>query len=147
MNFRRATMADVDLLFVWRNDAHTRAMSRSGDEISFADHLAWLDKSLADARRELFICRDDDAPIGVIRRDDEGAVRELSWTLNPDCRGRGLGKAMLLNFVTQFPAPYRAEVKTGNVASRKMCLYAGFRPSGEKNGILHFSYDPPAAVS
>lgn len=145
MNFRLATMDDAAILYAWRNDAHTRAMSRSGDEIAFADHVAWLDKSLAEARRELFICRDDDddAPIGVIRRDDEGAVSELSWTLNPDYRGRGLGKAMLWSFVTRYPGRYRAEVKASNIASQRMCVHAGFRLGEEKGGVFHFYREAP----
>ncbi|TCS61608.1 GNAT family N-acetyltransferase [Varunaivibrio sulfuroxidans] len=144
MNFRRATMADADLLFAWRNDAHTRAMSHDGREIAFSDHLAWLDKSLTDARRDLFVCQGDAAaPIGVIRRDDEGALSVLSWTLNPDYRGRGLGKAMLWSFVTRYPGRYRAEVKASNVASQKMCVHAGFRLGEEKGGIFHFYREAP----
>ena len=64
---------------------------------------------------------------------------ELSWTVAPDARGRGVGKRMVALAASQILAPIRAEVKSDNISSVRIAEHAGMVFEREVNGILHFS--------
>lgn len=66
-----ARFEDAGRLFAWRNDAATRASSRSHDEVSWPDHLAWLERTLQSSDRRLFVVRRDGDPIATVRFDRE----------------------------------------------------------------------------
>src|SRR6185312_16790667 len=74
--------------------------------------------------RDLWICEVEDAPVGTLRVDFEDnwptappGRPEISWTIAPEHRGKGLGKRMVCAFVKQHPAAYVAEIKADNAAS------------------------------
>ena len=145
MNFRRATILDARLLHDWRNDPATRENSISPDSVAYETHLAWLEQLLADPARRIFIVEDEDGvPVGTIRvdgRQDGGegidGAAELSWTVSPDSRGKGLGKAMLLGFLRLHDGAYTAQVKTQNLQSMKIARHAGFTVARSEGGIVY----------
>ncbi|PKQ06461.1 MAG: N-acetyltransferase [Alphaproteobacteria bacterium HGW-Alphaproteobacteria-12] len=145
MNFRRATILDARLLYDWRNDPATRENSISRDRVDYETHLAWLEQSLADPARRIFIVEDEaGVSVGTIRVDGrqdggEGKVgaAELSWTVSPDCRGKGLGKAMLLGFVRLHDGAYTAQIKARNLQSMKIAGHAGFAVARSEGGIIY----------
>ena len=94
---REATEADADLLLGWRNDPRTRQVSRSTGLIPLDEHLAWLRGVLASPERLLYVVELDGAPVGTVRfdRDGEPDIWEVSITLAPESRGRGLSAAVL----------------------------------------------------
>jgi L-amino acid N-acyltransferase YncA len=75
-----------------------------------------------------------DRPAGTVRLDRRdrrawGPLCEVSITIAPDCRSRGLGKAALALARRQQPAsPLVARVKASNRASRRLFLAAGYQP-------------------
>ena len=89
MILRRAILADAADVLAWRNDPVTRAMSRNGDAVGEAEHLAWFARAIADPSRILLIGEDAGAKVGMVRID-RGAESEVSINVNPACRGRGL---------------------------------------------------------
>jgi UDP-2,4-diacetamido-2,4,6-trideoxy-beta-L-altropyranose hydrolase len=91
---RPATAADALAVLAWRNDPHTRAMSRDQDEVDTAAHVAWFAAALADPRRTLLIGEADGEAIGMVRLD-HGDEPEVSINLNPAHRGRGLSAPLL----------------------------------------------------
>jgi RimJ/RimL family protein N-acetyltransferase len=93
---REATEADAELLLAWRNDPRTRQSSRSTAPVPPADHLSWLRGVLADPDRLLLVADHEDAPVGTVRFDRrEPRCWEVSITLAPESRGRGLAGAVL----------------------------------------------------
>ncbi|HWD07371.1 MAG TPA: GNAT family N-acetyltransferase [Amycolatopsis sp.] len=94
---REAVEADAELLLAWRNDPRTRQASRSGEVIALADHLRWLRGVLASPERLLLVVSDGTAPVGTVRFDrcGEPGEWEVSITLAPESRGRGLSRAVL----------------------------------------------------
>ncbi|MGW4482859.1 GNAT family N-acetyltransferase [Amycolatopsis sp. NPDC004368] len=93
---REAVEADAELLLAWRNDPRTRQASRSSDVIALADHLRWLRGVLASPDRLLLVISDDAGPVGTVRFDREAPGEwEVSITLAPSSRGRGLSRAVL----------------------------------------------------
>ncbi|MEK7585307.1 MAG: GNAT family N-acetyltransferase [Patescibacteria group bacterium] len=135
LNLRPATSADAERLLAWRNDLVTRQSSINTDPVSLENHLAWLAKILREDEsaptRQLFIAEEVGTPVGTVRLDwasDRKAV-ELSWTIAPEARGRGLGQAMV-EAATELPAvrgkQVLAKVKPENVASMKIVANLGF---------------------
>lgn len=131
VTLRPATSDDAAVLLTWRNDATTRAMSIQAGEVSLADHTAWLAKALGSDDRKLFVAIHDGAAVGQIRLDRvAGSTWEISITVAPSSRGKGLSSAML----TAAEGPAReigakrlvAVIKKGNDTSVRSFKGAGY---------------------
>lgn len=129
MKLRPATTDDARRLFDWRNDPLTRAMSNNTDPVAWDRHVEWLSKRLArdhphrGSQREnphLYIFELDGEPVGTVRLDGD----EISYTVAPEHRQKGVAKTMLTEAFRQF-GPKRAEIKPENVASIKAARAAG----------------------
>lgn len=120
---RRATMADAKMLFDWRNDPETCAASINSDPPQWEGHQKWLDASLCNPERALLIAEVDGVPVGTVRID-HGEETELSWTVAPDQRGKGIAKQMVE--LACPPEHVVAKIKPENVASQKVAESAGF---------------------
>jgi RimJ/RimL family protein N-acetyltransferase len=68
-------------------------------------------------------------------------VWELSWTVAPNARGRGVAKQMVTLLAHQISEPIRAEVKAKNIASARIAEHAGMAVSREVDGVLHYCRD------
>ncbi len=138
IKLRAATLYDADLLLELRNDPQTRKASHNTDEVQRDEHISWLTNTLKNTSRRLFIAEYNGVPIGTIRSDYSNGVYELSWTVSPNARGKGLGKSMVAILANSIAEPIRAEVKTGNKASMRIAEYAGMKYDREENGILYY---------
>jgi RimJ/RimL family protein N-acetyltransferase len=122
---RPAVKADARLLHEWRNDPETRRNSRHSEIISWETHEAWFAESLVSAERAIWICEERSQPVGVVRADANPNGWELSWTVAPEARGRGLGSQMLKQFVTTLDGSLVAVIRAGNTPSAKIAAAAG----------------------
>jgi len=144
LSLRPAVQADATLLWQWRNDDHTRAMSRQPDVIPWETHVAWLAKRLADRDAMLLIGLQGHQSIGVVRfeRRADGAA-EVSITISAGFRGRGLGKPLLQCGCGHadragFARVFDAEIRTDNLASRKIFEGSGFKVvSNDERWIMY----------
>lgn len=147
---RAATLGDAELLWQWRNDPATRENSRSHEPVPLESHLAWLQASLAREDRQLLVGEVAGGPVGTVRWDLETAGEwEVSITVAPDSRGRGIAAGLLAaaeiwlsraatsvdpTAPTGEPgeragvAAYLAAVHTANAASRRLFLGSGYLP-------------------
>lgn len=97
LSLRPATLADKERLLVWRNDALTREMSISTKPVSPEGHAAWLEASLASKTRTLLVGEVGGEAVGTIRLDARSdRSTEVSITVAPEARGRGLATRLLL---------------------------------------------------
>ena len=135
-------MEDADLLLEWRNDPSTRAASHSVEVVEREDHIKWLASSLDNPNRRLRIVEEDETPVGTVRADLAGGVYELSWTVAPHARGRGIGKQTVALFASELRDPIRAEVKEGNAASAAIAEFAGMKLQRSEGGVLHYHRGP-----
>jgi RimJ/RimL family protein N-acetyltransferase len=139
IKLRAATLQDAELLLLWRNDPQTRLASHNVDEVSLAEHLAWLNLLLSDPARRLFIAELAGVAVGSARADKEAdGVTELSWTVAASARGQGIGKRMLAAVLGELTGCVRAEVKVENIASMKLAEAAGLMLVREEQGVLHY---------
>jgi RimJ/RimL family protein N-acetyltransferase len=138
LRLRAATQEDTDLLLDWRNDVRTRMASQNTTEVRRDDHVKWLAGSLRDENRILMVAEENEIPVGTVRADLKNGVYDVSWTVAPGARGRGVGKAMVALFLSQLPGVVRADVKKDNHASACIAESAGMQLFREERGVLHY---------
>lgn len=143
---RPANDADARLLFDWRNDPTTRAVSRSTDRLSWGAHVAWLSQVLVDPARQLLVVEDTTGPVGTVRWDHlSGIDWEVSITVAPTHRGQGLGRAVLRageNLVSSsLPRRLIATVHVENLTSLRLFKNAGYLPHkpADTSGFMQFA--------
>lgn len=140
MILREATMQDAELLFSWRNDHLTRMQSIQQDEVPWHGHLAWLEKSLQSESRKIYIAESEGIPVGTVRFDFGETCVEMSWTLAPEQRGRGLGSLLLKTGVQLIHgSQVIARIKSSNVASIRIAEKVGFVRIRQEGDVLLFS--------
>jgi len=139
LSLRRAKLSDAGLLLEWRNDPLTRRMSRNREAIDPAAHTSWLEALLRDPARQLYVAELGGIPVGTVRADLDQGVWELSWTVAPSHRARGIGARMLAALADLIDDPIRAEVKAGNAASIRIAERAGMRIASRSSEAVHLS--------
>jgi len=154
VRLRRATAADAEAVWRWRNDPITRDASLDPAEVPWAVHETWFGDSLQRNDRELYIVVADGTDAGMVRVDLRNAEGVVSVNIAPEWRGRGVGTAALRRLVRQTPRrpdlrSLVAEIKASNVASRVAFERAGFSASDRRHdgaeGLLRLAV--PAARS
>lgn len=141
MKLREVTFDDWKLLLDWRNDIETRKRSHTMDVIPEENHKAWLQNVLNNPHRQLFIAIVDETPVGTARADFDNscAAFELSWTISPNSRGKGVGKRMVKLLVEKLNDRVRAEIKEDNIPSIKIAEFANLKFYKKDNQVLHFT--------
>ena len=139
ISLRKAKSSDKDILYEWRNHSDTRSASLNTRKISRAEHESWFNKSLANPDRSIYIAEENGCPIGTVRADCYTHGIELSWTVAPEHKGRGVGKRIVSEAASRITEPLRAKIKTGNIASVRIAEYAGMKKKDEIDGVLFYS--------
>jgi ribosomal protein S18 acetylase RimI-like enzyme len=136
VTLRAAETADAHRLWVWRNDEATRRASRNQAPVPFEDHVRWLQHTLANPARALFIGELNGWPVGVCRLDrltesDGRDSAEVNITVAPEFRGCGIGRAILEAIADEARAAglvhLIAEIRWSNRASLKIFWRQGYR--------------------
>jgi RimJ/RimL family protein N-acetyltransferase len=143
ITLRRVTINDSKILLQWRNDPLTKSNSHNTSEVKKEEHEKWLKSTLNNPNRKLFIAHEDGVPVGTVRADFSDNIYELSWTVSPSARGRGVGKRMVQLLANEIKGSIRAEIKVGNVASKRIAEYVGMKLVYEKDGVQYFQRTSP----
>lgn len=133
LHLRPATSGDGQMLHRWRNHPAVRTVSGTTAPIGLADHLGWLQRVLVAGDRWLFVAEVGQLSIGCIRFDRLAADRiEVSLYLDPDLRGLGLGRRLLLageqtmHERLSHGFSVDASVVPGNTASQRLFEACGY---------------------
>jgi len=142
---RPATSGDALDILRWRNDPHTRSMSRDTSVIDVDAHLAWFAKALQDPSRLLLVAEAEGEKLGMVRFDEVDGCWEVNINLAPEVRGQGLGapllKAGLSHFAERRPmVAVEAEIRPENAASIRIFESAGFRALPPEGGLLRYAW-------
>ena len=92
---RLASEADCRLLYDWRNDPITIAMSLVSEPVPWDDHVRWFSSVLTNPSRHLLVASDGTESFGTIRFDEIDDTAEISITVSPEKRGQGVGGILL----------------------------------------------------
>ena len=116
VRLRPATIEDAQRLFEWRNDPQTRAQSLQQQPVAWESHLAWLQASLRNPNRQLYIAE-------PIRRQEQGQPLIL-----------GTVRADKINeeFELSNPASQRIALSLGMTERQQLethTVYAGRKPA------------------
>lgn len=131
IHLQKADLSDSEFLFVCRNDALTRQNSVTQSELDPVKHGEWLAKALANPDIALYIALSGGEKVGTVRI--ERAVgnadydNELSWTVHPAFRGRGLGKLIVKKATLESGSRILARIRKANESSLRIAEFAGFK--------------------
>lgn len=130
---RLATADDAPVVWPWRNCESTRRYFFDPSPVSLDTHVAWWNRSLADAQRALLIGFTEGRAFGVVRFDfDAPESAMISIYLDPEMTGKGMGRALLfagLNWLRKNhpeTSTVSAEILLENSASLRAFQAAGF---------------------
>ncbi|KTD69649.1 MULTISPECIES: GNAT family N-acetyltransferase [Legionella] len=147
MNIRPAELKDSLDILRWRNDTHTRLMSRNQQVVAVDEHSQWYTRLLSNPNRMLLIGELVNQSLGMVRFDrlENSSQWEISITLAPEFRNRGLSKELLEQAISYFRSKFNngeiiAEIKEGNQASRKLFTRVGFNYISRTDEMLCFSF-------
>ncbi|MDJ0978397.1 MAG: UDP-2,4-diacetamido-2,4,6-trideoxy-beta-L-altropyranose hydrolase [Erythrobacter sp.] len=140
LTLRKARPEDARAMFDWRDHPATRAASRTQVPLEWEAHRNWLDRTLADPQRLLFVAEIGGRAVGVIRFDIEPAPRahpsaEVSLYCDPDLLGLGLGSRLLAAGESALAArlsegTITATVREDNAASQRLFSASGYERIG-----------------
>ncbi len=131
LTLRRVTKDDAKLLYEWRNDEETRKQSQSITPVEWDEHAHWIENSLKNPDRILVIAERGGTPVGTCRADVRAdGFTEISYTIAPQERGRGLSKPMVQQFVKEYLEGRRlaAHIKKGHKQSESVVIALGMKP-------------------
>jgi RimJ/RimL family protein N-acetyltransferase len=135
MQLRPATIEDAAMLLRWRNDPETRANSVHTAVIQLADHIGWFGESLKNSARKILIAEEHGISLGTVRID---GAKELSWTVAPEHRGKGVGGRMVALAVSSLHGSIAAVVKATNTPSLRIVQHLGFILHHERGPLLEW---------
>jgi RimJ/RimL family protein N-acetyltransferase len=95
LTLRKATIDDMDMLYKWANDAEVRKNAFNSEHIPYEDHIKWFNNIMKDDTVLQLILSDKTAPIGQLRLNIEDDKAYIDYSISPDKRGFGIGKAMI----------------------------------------------------
>ena len=145
LRLRPVQPTDSGQLLAWTNDPATRRQSFDPAPVPLARHETWLANQLAHPDRYLLLLAEDTdtgMPAGLIRfvitaASQAASTATLSYSLAPECRGRGWAAPLLLAGTRAVLAQFLhirqvvGEVKATNVASVRAFRRAGYALAGE----------------
>jgi L-amino acid N-acyltransferase YncA len=127
MRLRRATQEDVEFVYQCNNHPSTRAVSRQSQPFSLDEHTRWFTARLHDHQCELFVIEGDDAArAGALRIQHTKDSLEISLSLLPELRAKGLGAQSILAACEGRSLPVDAWIWEQNEASRRCFSRCGF---------------------
>lgn len=132
LELREASEDDIMLLFKWANDPEVRKNSFNQNPITLENHKRWFYTVMEDEQTLLYIAEADGKPAAHIRFNINSEKAIISYLIDADYRGQGLGLHLLQKGVkaltSQRPDIQQVEglVQRENMASVRSFEKAGF---------------------
>ncbi len=155
LNFRRATIEDVDLYFDWAQESGTRDFALNRDPIRYADHVKWFRQKIASERCLLLVAFEAGGACGQIRFDVEGVWATISFSIAQAFRGRGYSTVLLVQGARLCREHFGDKteiygvVVQENKASVRAFVRAGFQvaDSFQREGFACLRFEAPKVIA
>lgn len=132
IKIRSAEKCDIDRYFQWANELSTRKNSIHSNTIDIKIHQTWFNQKLQDERCYLYVGQVDTVAVGQVRFELFDDVAEVSFSIDVEFRGKGIGREILKTAIIEFSHAcpriryIQAIVKSDNVASNRIFSRLGF---------------------
>jgi UDP-2,4-diacetamido-2,4,6-trideoxy-beta-L-altropyranose hydrolase len=91
----KASAEHVDLTYRWASNEEVRKYAFNQNPISYAEHVSWFHKKIADKHCLYLIAFLDGRAMGSIRFEVADRTALINYLIDPAYHGMGLGRAML----------------------------------------------------
>lgn len=142
LTLRPAEPEDMDLLYRWANDPVTRRNGFHTEQIPYEEHRAWFVNVMRDASTLIYICLEGHKPVGQIRLRIEAGEALISYSVDPENRGRGVGTRLLGLAEERLKGKYPkvrllvGEVKYDNTASLRAFEKNGYNREDKERCVV-----------
>ena len=127
-NLREVKESDWKVLLDWRNDKITSQNSFNSDLVSVSEHKEYIENTITNPNRTIFILEYNEIPVGTIRENRlENNELELSYIISPKYRGKKIGQIMMSLYLIERKGSFLCEVNEQNTPSIKMIEKLGFK--------------------
>lgn len=127
ISFRSLKPSDKFLLFEWYNEKDSLKNSLRNRRIDWDEHVKWFNQKYNDKDTNFFVFQRF-FPVGVVRLDHIEETSRISFSVDKDYRGNGIGSQMI-NVIINLDRKrtYIAEVIESNIASQRIFINNGFK--------------------
>ena len=143
IGFRKADYNDWFDFYTWRVDPETMKASFNQEYVHVDTHKKWLKRTIKDENVRLFIAEKNSKKLGTVRIDISCNNYEVSWTVNPEYRGRGIGTKMVNSMIDNLSLctekPITAKIKRDNTQSMFIAQSSGMELDKLINDIAHYT--------
>ncbi len=95
IKLRKANNSDIKITFQWASNPKIRAFSFNKHIITKEEHALWFPSKLTENDCFYLIAEMDNLPVGSIRFDLIGIEVNISYLIDPEYQGKGLGQIIL----------------------------------------------------
>lgn len=128
ITYRDACFSDSKLLYDWFNDLSTRKHSLNKQPIKWENHIKWFNLKLENNEDCKIFIFSQNFPVGVLRLDRISQGFKISFSVDKDFRGKGIGFRMVNRIINDFSdLNFYAEVVKGNIKSNKIFMKNQFK--------------------
>ena len=122
------TIEDVNTLYSWQVQPTTRKYARHSEIPSYINHVNWLENSLKDHNRNMWVVMVNDIKTGYVRLDGLGDKQEVSILISEEFRGIGLAEFAIKEAINRRKhKQVLAYIETENIASIALFNRCGFQ--------------------
>ncbi len=135
LHFVKADMNYLDVVFEWANESTTRENAFNTRLIPYEEHVNWYEKKIKEAGAFFYICQQGNLNIGQLRIEMDNNRAVISYSVDKNHRGRGLGKIIIKqaeeiirnhNLLGLEEVVLVGKVKKSNIASQRCFLAQGY---------------------
>lgn len=127
-------MKDSQDLYDWQLEGTARLFSRNKQKPEIKEHQKWVEESLRDSQRRMWILKVKGINAGYVRLDDIGNIEEVSILISEKFRNIGLASFAIREVKNR--SKYNlvlAYVDSNNIDSINLFLRSGFREIIDNN--------------
>ena len=141
MNFklREIVYEDYPKLLEWVNDSDTRLNSINQDIVTLDEHKDYIKSIIDNPLKTQYILDIDGDAIGTIKESVSEDHTEVSYSLNPDFRGKRLGILIMQLYLYNRKGNFLCVIKKGNIPSIKMVERVGYKLTKERTNLGYYT--------
>lgn len=144
LSFVTANENHQQLTYAWASSDVVRKYSFSKDKIDAETHRRWFHSAINDKGCFFFIAYLKGIPIGSIRFNRNNGEDIISFLLDPEYHGKGLGKQLLEGGILRFFQRCESSMVTGyvmasNLPSIRLFQNLNFQQKTLPNGTIKFT--------